>query len=662
MRKHILLAVYIAIIIGALSGITEASVVILMGKNVIRRQYLLWITSFYLIIWGIGGSILGFITYYFFKWFNKKISYEKLSLFYISAISFFSIFVIGGLYFNCNRYYTKEFFTLKSILSNICFIIGVYLISFLIYKILKYSKKNKIFNAFTEKLAYKSIKIIIIISLLLIVAFISFYPSSSTEIRPIKSIKKPSLNIIFLLVDALRADHLSCYGYSKNTSPNIDQIAKEGILFSNAFANSSWTKPTTATIFSSLYLSSHNVNNVSTGLSEEATILFEPIKKYGYSTGIFSSNNFVAPLYGFDQGVDYFYTFKPSITLRLSIGLIIRKIGTLNSYTYKVYNIFRKLEQLILSRHIVDITADGLNRCFLDWIDSLNGERFFAYIHYMEVHGPYTPPPPYDKMFFPSSKVSLLKPALKIRPVRSAFEHMPETMSFEEKREFLISQYDGEIRWLDASIGKLIEQLKKKNILDETLIIITADHGEEFFEHSNWGHSSRNLFDELIHIPLIMRYPKKLPPGAKIDALIQQVDLMPTIFDFCDIPLSSCKMSQGHSIIPLFKENEKNYINKFVISESYKASENNLRRSIRNQKNKLILSNIDSKIELLLFDLKNDPEEQINIVESDLTNRTYLLQNLKQFVENLPKYSKFTKSTVMDQETRQRLKALGYIN
>jgi arylsulfatase A-like enzyme len=668
MKKYILKASYIAAIIGAVSGLSEACILICQGNNVINRHHFLWVILIYSLTWAISGSILGFLVFLIALMKNCNPPAGKIKAFFISITIFFTLFILFGFNINKKRYLRKEFFTLESMAINLLFILGIMILSFLIYKGLIYIKKSNIYEKHFSRMENKKVKLSLMLLIIVIILIISFYPSQKMKREDLdfNYEKNSSPNVVFILIDALRADHLSCYGYSRKTTPCIDKLAREGTIFTNAFSTAGWTKPTTITIFSSLHAVSHNAYIDAAIIPDNITILPEIFKQNGYKTGIFSSNIFISPQFGFNQGTDYFYTFMPSVLTQHTLGSILRFFGTKTKFFKKPFQLLLKLEQLILCGKVIDTSADGLNKAFIKWIDSLNGKNFFAYLHYMEIHAPYNPPFPYNEMFVTQTfKEDLIKQelraAMNMRTIKSTIKHMPDALSLNEKKKYLISQYDGEIRYVDSSIGKLIEVLKKRKLLDQTLIIITADHGEEFYEHNNWEHGGRSLFDELIHIPLIMRYPTKLPKRTKVDALVQQVDFLPTMLDICGIPPNKNEMAQGHSILPIFEGSEKAFINRFVVSVSC-IPKILIKKAIRDRKNKLIVSNIGGNIELQLFNLINDPKERINIIEANPTIKTYLLQNLEQFIKSLPKYNEFAKSTAIDQETRKRLKALGYIN
>ncbi len=670
MKKYILYSSYIAAIIGAFSGFIEFLRFILKGNNIINRSHLFWILFFYAFIWAIFGLVLGFLMFLITLIRKFSLTQEKIVPFFTSTISFFILTILLGFNINYEKYINKKLFTNKSILLNFIFVLGVFALCLIIYKGFIYLKKRKTFIQFCKIINSKKIKLSLVLAIIIIIFIISFYPTQKINKKYVDSeIKKePTVNCVFILIDALRADHLSCYGYDRKTTPYIDKLAHEGVIFTNAFSNAGWTKPTTITIFSSLHAISHNTYNIAAIIPNNITILPEILKQKGYSTAIFSANNLVSPIFGFNKGTDYFYAYQPSIFRQFTLGFIINYFAARYTIIQKPYFLLKKIEQLTLYRKVLDISAEGINNAFINWLDHLDGKCFFAFLHYMDVHAPYTLNSPYDKMFVSSGLSNKLKnieanKTLETKTIESIFNHLPENMNLEEKKEYIISQYDGSIRLMDNYVGKLVKELQKRNILDKTLFIITADHGDEFYEHGEWGHGwHRYPYEELIHIPLILRYPQKLPQGKVIDELVSQIDFMPTILDISGIPIKNNKEIQGLSLLNIINEKDERFRNRFILSETYLTPNNNFIRTIRNQESKLIVCKTDYNLELFLYDLINDPEEKINIVNKNLQQRTLLLQQLENYVNKLPRYGSSAKKAMIDEETKQRLKALGYIN
>ena len=299
--------------------------------------------------------------------------------------------------------------------------------------------------------------------------------------------KYPDANVILILIDTLRADHLGCYGYSRNTSPEIDKLAKEGIIFKNMLAQTSWTRPGTASILSGLYPRNHGANTKNDILSEEINLLPEILKEYGYTSFAFVGNIRVTPVTGFNQGYEDFFSF-PDLKLPIQS----------------------------------DVMTDYLIK-FLKQLNKTTNN--FIYIHYMDPHTPYIPK---EKYFSESNK--------KIFKIDFFQSGMIHEMSADEQHSALkemINAYDDEILYNDKMIGKLVHVLKKKNMYSNSIIIVTSDHGEEFFEHGDLQHG-RTLYKEQLRIPLIFRLPDGI--RHKINKIANQVDISPTILSLLQIP------------------------------------------------------------------------------------------------------------------------------
>lgn len=307
------------------------------------------------------------------------------------------------------------------------------------------------------------------------------------------SYKYPNANVILIVIDALRADHLGCYDYYRDTTREIDKLAKEGIIFENMFAQCSWTKPATASILTGLYPKSHGAGG-GNRIPGKVNLLPEILTKYGYRSYAFVSNSFVSETYGFDQGFGEFYFFQ---------------------------------EKAIKSNPNIHVRSDELTQSVSKLILQLEDtNKNFIYIHYMDPHYPYTPK---EKCFASSDKREFI--------VSFPLQQSISATNGEERRKLIkevINAYDDEILYNDKMIGKLIQTLKNKNMYSNSIIIITSDHGEEFFEHGKVEHGS-SLYDELLKVPLIIHLPDKI--HKTIDEMANQVDILPTILALLTISI-----------------------------------------------------------------------------------------------------------------------------
>lgn len=438
-------------------------------------------------------------------------------------------------------------------------------------------------------------------------------------------------NIVLITIDSLRADHLGCYGYKQKTSPNIDKLAKNGVLFSKCISNS----PTTLTSFRTILTSTYPTMYNDRYLSKKRTTIAEVLQKKGLHTAGFHSNPFLSKYYGYDRGFDVFYD---SVFFNQLISEDKLKGKVESILNWMRYAFFTLTCHAFGTPHE---SIDKINRKVLYWLDE-NQRDFFLWVHYMDVHYPYISPKKYLKQFTSIKKSKALK--LNIKLVKN-----PDDLK-ESEIEQLISLYDAGIKYVDEGIKKIVEKLEEKGIIDDTLLIITADHGDEFFDHGGFGHSMTtaygdkffkplfggggdtvsafgtrfgyppNLYDELLHVPLIFYSPNILK-SLVIDTQVQLLDIPPTLAD-------AAKMDKitdflGQSVLPLIN-NEKSYENKGVISENV-GVKSAIKRSYRTEKWKLIV-NEDKKCEL--YNLQKDPKEQKNIASDNPKKLEELIINM----------------------------------
>ena len=304
---------------------------------------------------------------------------------------------------------------------------------------------------------------------------------------PLQVERRP--NILVYLVDTLRQDRLGCYGYSRPTSPNIDVFATQATLFENGVGQSSWTRASMASLFTGVWPPTHGTTGWKHQLPQAFETLAEKIDAVGYQTAAFVGNPQITVRYGFGQGFDKFV------------------------------------------RDIKKPSAD-YNRMASDWLDGLTGDDpWFIYIHTMDPHAPYRPPEPYMSEFAPNdAQMPTWEPRWKW-----PLEVLP----------FFSDRYDGEIAQNDASFGELMGILGSRGLYDDTLIVFTSDHGEEFKEHGRWRHGE-NLHAESLNVPIIVRFPGQ-SKGERVAAAVQHIDLMPTILDYLGLEIPEAV--QGRSLI-----------------------------------------------------------------------------------------------------------------
>ena len=410
-------------------------------------------------------------------------------------------------------------------------------------------------------------------------------------------------NILLFTIDACRPDHFSCYGYSRNTTPNIDKLAKEGALFTNAFSQSAWTTPGMISIFTSLYPPTHDVDAKGKTLKDNVLTLPKVLKGNGYTVPV------------------------------------LPKFVDISNYWHLGFDVVDK-EQFQ--------GAEGED--LLKLLEVYKDKRFFIWYHHHVLHLPYNPPNPYDEIFrkdivngtsTDSAAISIVKRQSIIKNGSVNFNDMDKKVA--------VALYDGQLRQLDDYIGQLMKKMEEWGMLDNTLVFITSDHGEELFEHGFIGHASTSLnaklYDEIIHIPLIIWWPKKLK-HKKVDELVQQIDIMPTTLDLLDLPTPTGM--QGRSLLPLIQDasNDKtcssivNFEQRTIFCEtilggfqSTKELEQTKLRCVRTKEWKLIYTNGLNGDKYELYDLRNDPKEEKNVVEKNPEIVKELKEKLFRWIE-----------------------------
>lgn len=336
-------------------------------------------------------------------------------------------------------------------------------------------------------------------------------------------------NVLFISIDTLRADYLGCYGHDRPTSPAIDALAAQSILFERALSQSSWTLPSYATLLSGLHPETHGVVRRRHRFDGRQVSFVELFAEAGYSTAAFVSGTFTDSRWGFDQGFDLYDD------LGMVYGDNDERTGDIDP---KSPRFIRKAHQRLTSPEIDERARR--------WLEEHRDRRFFLFLHYFDPHEEYLEHAEFRADF----------------PVRALPRHLevkaPEDLTDENRGPFqrraeLSRIYEQEIRFTDGYIGGVLRHLDELGLADNTIVVFHADHGEEFGERIRVGHG-HSVFDELIHVPLLMRIPGRAP--ARLAQPVGTVDIAPTLLELCGLPVpdvSEIEM-QGRSLVPLLED------------------------------------------------------------------------------------------------------------
>ena len=346
------------------------------------------------------------------------------------------------------------------------------------------------------------------------------------EARVVAGAKRP--NVLVYLCDTLGADHLGCYGYDRGTSAEIDAFAKDATVFADCRSVTSWTKPSVASLLTSLYPTVHGCVEQRRVLAPGAETMAEVFRAAGWRTGAFVDNPFISPEFGFGQGFaakDYHYV-PPSVVANGTLLGTVLFMTRVRSYVVKQFGMNEHLERGTVALHAE----------FLNDFGRPGGEPWFAYIHAMDPHVPYEPSPEDATAFgLPPLGPFLMPPAYNGILPYDVTPALPV-----ELLETLTKQYDAEIRGFSRGFGILISELATRGILENTIVVVVGDHGEEFHEHGAWKHG-HSLHREVTQVPFIVRLPAVLGDaalasrGVRIGGVATLLDVFPTLLDLCSI-------------------------------------------------------------------------------------------------------------------------------
>jgi arylsulfatase A-like enzyme len=469
-------------------------------------------------------------------------------------------------------------------------------------------------------------------------------------------------NILLAVLDAVRPDHLSCYGYSRETTPNIDEIAKDGVLFENAFSAAPWTPPSHASLFTGMYPSQHGVLGKNLYLSKKVQTIAEILRAEGYETLGICINPWVGFHTGLHRGFKKFIStlhrrYLDRFSSRLSLDSIIFCLktdirGITYGWTYQV-RLFQKMKEWI-------INSQKKNKPFL------------IFVNYLDAHTPYNPPEPFKSKFerFHNRNADLQK-IKDIFNTRHGYPYVAKECEVsEDEWDILKSWYDGEIAYIDFFLGKLFDYLKEREIYDNTFFIITSDHGENFGEHELANHVFC-LYDTLLHIPLIMRYSKYFSGGKRISNIVSNIDIFPTLLSVLNVKIKVKHRINGVNLIPLENRIYHRYIcaeygppfadikalerfNPHMLLPSLRNKYNRSLKCIRSDDFKYIIAS-DGEEEL--YNLKKDPEENKNIIK-ELPEKAEELKSI--LIKELKGYPLKKTMPAFEDKMKKRLQELGY--
>lgn len=430
-------------------------------------------------------------------------------------------------------------------------------------------------------------------------------------------------NIVLLTIDSLGASRVGCLGYEGETTPNLDEVATDGTLYTSCIAQSSHTLESMPSLLCSKYPSKFDAPPT---LPPSFQTVASELSDLGFATAGFHSNPYISRAYGFHRGFD---TFDDSLPLARNKVMV---------FLHRVYNHFRDRPYR---------RASELNELSLDWLGSQDDRRFL-WLHYMDPHGPYLPPAEFQR----SHLGKTLSPS-RARDLWRMTIDEPNAIT-DETRETLVSLHDAVIAYMDAEIGAFLNQLDRRGVADETLVAIAADHGELFGEHGLYGHP-RRLYEELIHVPLWLRGPT-VPSGRRVDSPVENIDLVPTLLHKLGQPIPS---EMDGSPLPTTGGSSSGEEQSIAFAEAREESSDAIRYAVRTNKYKLrtqISGSGDIDI-LELNDISASRPEADDIQETAPEVRDRLLTRLDTRRESR---TTTCQANSIDEVVSERLERLGY--
>ena len=635
--KEILWSFLISTLVGLLGFVVEILVGTQAQSLEVRMPFLLYSLLPYGLVFGAIGILVGISVPVLEKLFRRGESGLDIKKFFLVFSIFVTILILAGGWMNF--LYIPQVLSLFSAISNVALLLVVFAAFWVVHRLIQ-----------SSRVQFKTLFLIFLAVLLVLSALTArqvlkasapgrFIAAEST----VQGAGKP--NAVIIVVDSLRPDHLACYGYSRKTSPAIDQLASQGVLFTNAFAQSGHTVESVPSILTSLYPSTHGIDSFYSALPSGCQTVFSLAKAHGFVTSIFSETPTLTRQYGWDEknGIDV----NSSAQSRRGFSILSYYFGLLH-LSEKMYNLLP-----FFGRRPAPAgeKKDTVSR-FLGFLDEVDDHPFISYIHIMDVHEPYEPKGKYKDLFAKPFD----QPRIKVRDLNSGFYPFDSGSRVSDRQlQDILDRYDETIQFADQErLVKIIGGLEQKGLLEKTVVVITADHGEEFYEHEQWFHST-TLFRTLIRVPLIMRLPGPDGLSKRIDEVVRLVDIVPTILDLWDVPKPS--FLEGQSVIPLIEGN--GWVPQPAYSELHLKGKSCF--SLVQDGYHFIQAHFGLKESLMLFDLKDDPDERTNLADENHSLTAAMLAKLKEINKVSKKKSMATKNIKLSREVEEELRSLGYI-
>ena len=444
--------------------------------------------------------------------------------------------------------------------------------------------------------------------------------------------EKTPANVILISIDTLRADHLGTYGYGRPVSPTIDALAADAAVFENAYASAPWTLPSHVSMLTGLACAGHHVYDEYARIDPRTVTLAEKMRAAGYETWAITSGGLVSALYGFAKGFDEY---------RMEFG-----------------------------GHVDPTQAEKAGREAVQWLERSADRPFFLFLHTYQVHIPYESPEPFGSQFLsPGARWKVFDFEKELGGLAGVFRPLNEA-----DRANVVALYDAEIRYTDETFIKpVLDALRQLGLYDRSLIIVTSDHGEEFYDHGGWEHT-HSVYEELIRVPLIVKLPGSQFRGRRYSSIVRSIDIMPTVLDTFAVPFKELYLN-GESLWPVLRGKEtadREFLSE--LSDNVFNCRIPQRLALNDGRMKVILNHPFRPDEwnffitkppdipaLEIYDLDRDPGEKQNLAlrPDEAVRIRALVQKARELDRLIPPRAKG--DLKIDKTVEKQLRALGYI-
>ena len=421
-------------------------------------------------------------------------------------------------------------------------------------------------------------------------------------------------SVMLVILDAATAGHFGCYGYPRRTTPEIDRIASEGVLFEDAYTPAPYTLAAMASLWTSLHPDQHlDVEPRSANLRRARLTLPDLLAAAGIPTGGFVANGMAGPGFGFDRGFSRF------------------------EEVYATYG----------------VDAAAFRRVLPPWLDEIGDKRAFTYVHFREPHWPYDPPSPFDTLFGPDGPIPKW---LRKEPNWLVSVDNRMTRILPQEVDHVVRLYDGNLAYVDGEVGELRRSLEARGLWDRTVLIVTSDHGEGLWEHGHIGHEVQ-VYEASVKIPLVIRFPRGHgPSGVRVPGLVDLLDVAPTLADLFGVRGrgGSDRLFEGRSLLPMLYGAAGKPA---LLARSHSARP---RYGLRERRFKYVFDTGSGREEL--YDVAADPGETQDVAAEDAVRTAYFRQVLQRWLLRLePQAREEVPATALTPQQEENLKALGYV-